>query len=81
MEASPGATSHTSGLFRFLRNSVLLKIFFALMAADAQPIVHCRDRHLNIFGSFPFNHRQAASPRNSQKVEYAAVACCEGRNL
>ena len=61
--------------------SVPLKIPFALMAADAQPIVHRLHWQLNIFRSFQFDHYQSALPRDAEQIEHATITRRQRGNL
>ena len=61
--------------------AVALKISFALMAADAQPIIHSLHGQLHIFRSFQLDHHEAALARDAEQIEHAAIAGRERRKL
>ena len=54
----------------------LLEIAFALVAADAEPIVDGLNGQLNIFGCFQFDYDETATARDAEKIDHAAISGC-----
>jgi hypothetical protein len=53
---------------------VALEIPFPLVPPDAQPVIRRLHGHLHVFGSFQFDHHEAALSRDAEQIEHTAVA-------
>ena len=65
----------------FIEIAKLLKVSLALMASNAQPVVHGLQWQLDIFRSFEFDNDEAPPSSDAEKIEHSPIARCYGRNL
>ncbi len=85
METQAGRNEPDQRRLRVNRNaraiSIALKIAFALMAANAQPIIHDLHGQLQIFRGLQLDYYQATLTRDTWQIEHSSVACRERGNL
>lgn len=65
----------------FRKIAVTTKISFDEVAANAQPVIDSLQRQVQIFGRLQLDDDQAPLARHSQKINHAALARCQRRNL